>query len=60
MIKKFIYILSFCFFSQIALAAGGDSGSDSNNYLDKYKSAKNLVNRAKKLEAKGKTEKALK
>ena len=60
MIKKFIYILSFCFFSQIALAAGGDSGSDSNNYLDKYKSAKNLVNRAKKLESKGKTEKALK
>ena len=60
MIKKFIYILSFCFFSQIALAAGGDSGSDSNNYLDKYKSAKNLVNRAKKLETKGKTEKALK
>ena len=60
MIKKFIYILSFCFFSQIALAAGGDSGSDSNNYLDKYKSAKNLVNRAKKLEAKGKTEKDLK
>ena len=58
--KKFIYILSFCFFSQLALAAGGDGGSDSDTYLDKYKSAKNLINRAKKLETKGKTEKALK
>ena len=60
MIKKFIYILFFCFFSQLVLAAGGDSGSDSKNYLDKYKSAKKLVNRAKKLETKGKTEKAVK
>ena len=58
--KKFIYILSFCFFSQLALAAGGDGGSDSDTYLDKYKSAKNLINRAKKLETKGKTEKAVK
>ena len=58
--KKFIYILSFCFFSQLALAAGGDSSSDSDTYLDKYKSAKNLINRAKKLETKGKTEKAVK
>ena len=58
--KKFIYILSFCFFSQLALAAGGDSSSDSDTYLDKYKSAKKIVNRAKKLETKGKNEKALK
>ena len=60
MIKKFIFIISFCFFSQLALAAGNDSGSDANSYMDKYKSAKNLVKRAKKLETKGKTEKALK
>ena len=60
MIKRFIYILSFCFLSQLALAAGSDSSSDSNNYLDKYKSAKKFVERAKKLEIKGKTEKALK
>ena len=60
MIKKFIYIAFFCFFSQLALPAESDSGSDSENYLDKYKSAKNLVRRAKKLDTKGKTEKALK
>tara|TARA_B100000686_G_scaffold52048_2_gene55988 strand:+ start:2224 stop:2694 length:471 start_codon:yes stop_codon:yes gene_type:complete len=57
--KKLIYILMFCIISQTAFGAGSDS-SDSNTYLDKYKSAKNLVNRGKKLEEKGKTEKALK
>ena len=60
MIKKFIYIISFCFFTQVALAAGSDSSSESDNYLDKYKSAKKLVNRGKKMESKGKNEKALK
>ena len=60
MVKKFIYIFLFCFFSQSVLAAGSDSSSDSSNYLDKYKSAKNIINRAKKLENKGKTKKALK
>ena len=60
MIKKFIYIIFFCFFSQIVLAAGSDSSSDPDNYLDKYKSAKKLINRAKKSETKGKTDKALK
>jgi Flp pilus assembly protein TadD len=61
MIKKFFYIILFCFFSQLLFAAGSDdSGSDSDNYLDKYKSAKQLVNRAKKLETKGKTKKAYK
>ena len=49
----------FCIISQTAFGAGSDS-SESNTYLDKYKSAKNLVNRGKKLEEKGKTEKALK
>ena len=60
MIKKFIYIFSFCFFSQIALAAGSDSSSDTENYLDQYKAAKKLINRGKKLELKGKKELALK
>ena len=61
MIKKIIYIISLCLISQITHAAGGDSsGSDSDNYLDTYKSGKNLVYRAKKLEKKGKTEKAMK
>ena len=50
--KKLIYILMFCIISQTAFGAGSDS-SDSNTYLDKYKSAKNLVNRGKKLEEKG-------
>jgi tetratricopeptide (TPR) repeat protein len=59
MIKKFIFTITFCLFTQVSFAAG-DSSSESDNYLDKYKSAKKLVNRAKKLESKGKTEKALK
>ena len=64
MIKKFIYVLFFCFLTQFALAAGGDSGGsssgDSDNYLDQYKTAKKLINRGKKLELKGKEELALK
>jgi tetratricopeptide (TPR) repeat protein len=64
MIKKFIYVLSFCFLTQFAFAAGGDSGGSSSgasdNYLDQYKAAKKLVNRGKKLELKGKEELALK
>ena len=58
--KKIIYIISFCVISQLAIAAGDNSSSDSDNYLNQYKTAKNLVNRGKKLESKGKTEKALK
>ena len=46
--------------SQLAIAASDNSSSDSDNYLNQYKTAKNLVNRGKKLESKGKTEKALK
>ena len=60
MIKNLLYILMFCLISQITLGASTDSSSDSNNYLNQYKAAKNLVNRGKKLEKKGKTEKALK
>ena len=67
MIKKIIYIVSFCFITQLAFAAGdssssseSNSGSDSDNYLDQYKAAKKLINRGKKLELKGKEELALK
>ena len=59
MIKIIIYFFTFCFFSQIALAAG-DSSSDSDNYLEQYTTAKQLINRGKKLDLKGKEEKALK
>ena len=61
MIKKIIYVVSFCFLTQLAFAAGdSSSGSDSDNYLDQYKAAKKLINRGKKLELKGKEELALK
>ena len=61
MIKKILFIIIISM-PQILFAAGSDSssGSDDDNYLNQYKAAKSLVNRAKKLEAKGKTEKAKK
>jgi len=59
MIKKFICTIIFCLLTQASFAAG-DSSSDSDNYLDQYKAAKNLVIRGKKLESKGKNDKALK
>ena len=59
MIKKFICTIIFCLLTQASFAAG-DSSSDSDNYLDQYKAAKKLVNRGKKLESKGKNDKALK
>ena len=59
MIKKFIFTIAFCLSTQVSFAAG-DSSSDSDNYLDQYKTAKNLVKRGKKLESKGKNDKALK
>ena len=59
MIKKFICTIIFCLLTQVSFAAG-DSSSDSDNYLDQYKAAKNLVKRGKKLESKGKNDKALK
>ena len=59
MIKKFIFTIAFCLFTQVSFAAG-DNSSDSDNYLDQYKTAKNLVKRGKKLESKGKNDKALK
>ena len=57
MIKKFIFTITFCLFTQVSFAAGGDSGSDSSN---PQKDAQNFVKRGKKLESKGKNEKALK
>ena len=59
MIKKFIFTIALCLLTQASFAAG-DSSSDSDNYLDQYKAAKSLVKRGKKLELKGKNEKALK
>ena len=58
--KKIIYVIFFCILSKLVMAAATDSSSSSDDYLNQYKSAKNLVNRGKKLESKGKTKKALK
>ena len=61
MIKKIIYVVSFCFLTQFAFAAGDSSSeSSSDTYLDQYKAAKSLIKRGKKLELKGKEELALK
>ena len=61
MIKKIIYVVSFCFLTQLVLAAGDNSSdSVSENYLDQYKTAAKLINRGKKLELKGKEKLALK
>ena len=59
MIKKLTCTVVFCLLTQSSFAAG-DSSSDSDNYLDQYKAAKSLVKRGKKLESKGKNDKALK
>ena len=61
MIKKFIYAVSFCLLTQVSYAAGdGGSGSDSDSYSNPHNAAKKFVKRGKKLESKGKNEKALK
>jgi tetratricopeptide (TPR) repeat protein len=57
MIKKFIFTIIFCLFTQVSFAA--DSGSDSDSYSNPQKDARNFVKRGKKLESKGKNEKAL-
>jgi tetratricopeptide (TPR) repeat protein len=59
MIKKFIFTIIFCLFTQ-ALFAAGESSSDSDSYSSPQKDAQNFVKRGKKLESKGKNEKALK
>jgi len=56
-IKKIICTVAFCLLTQASFAAGGDSGSDLSN---PQKDAQNFVKRGKKLELKGKNEKALK
>ena len=61
MIKKIIYVVSFCLLTQLVLAAGDNSSdSASENYLDQYKTATKLINSGKKLELKGKEKLALK
>jgi tetratricopeptide (TPR) repeat protein len=61
MIKKFIYVISFCLLTQVSFAAGdGGSDSDTDSYSNPQKTAENFVKRGKKLESKGKNEKALK
>ena len=57
MIKKLTCTVAFCLLTQISFAAGGDSSTDSSN---PQKDAQNFVKRGKKLESKGKNEKALK
>ena len=59
--KKFLIYIIFTFFISHTVLAAGDGGSGgSSDYLDQYNAAKSLVNRGKKLEAKGKNEKAIK
>jgi tetratricopeptide (TPR) repeat protein len=68
MIKSFLYVISFCLLTEVLFAASDDSSSssssssstDSDNYLNKYKAANQLIKRGKKLELKGKNELALK
>ena len=57
MIKKIICTVAFCLLTQASFAASSDSGSVSS---DPQKDAQNFVKRGKKLESKGKNEKALK
>ena len=59
--KIFIILFSAFIFAQYLGVSHGAGGDDSSsNYLDKYKEAKKLVVRAKKLEEKNKTDRALK
>ena len=53
MIKKIIFTILFSLFVQTSFAAGNDSSSDTDNYLNQYKAAKKLIMRGKKLETKG-------
>jgi len=55
--KKIIFIFSLLLFSNSCLAASGAGGNENKDNL--YKSAEKLILKAKKLEKKGKVEKAL-
>ena len=60
--KIFIVLIAVFIFAQyagVSHGASSDSGS-SENYLDQYKQAKKFVERAKKLEKKGKNDRATK
>ena len=59
MIKKFIFTITFCLFTQVSFAAS-DSSSDSDSNSNPQKDAQNFVKRGKILESKGKNKKALK
>ena len=55
--KKIIFIFSLLLFSNSCLAASGTGGNENKDNL--YKAAEKLILKAKKLEKKGKVEKAL-
>ena len=59
--KIFIILVAAFIFAQYLTVSHGAGGDDSSSsYLDKYKEAKKLVVRAKKLEEKNKTDRAMK
>jgi len=61
MIKKFAYVISFCLLTQVSFTASdSSSSSDSDSYSNPHNAAKNFVKKGKKLESKGKNDKALK
>ena len=62
MIKKFLHVISFCLLTQASFAAGNSSSDPavSDSYSNPQKAAQSFVKSGKKLESKGKNEKALK
>ena len=61
--KIFIILIAFFIFVQylgVSHGASSDSGSSGDSYLNLYDDAKKFVNRAKKLEEKNKTDRAMK
>ena len=61
--KIFIILIAFFIFVQylgVSHGASSDSGSSGDSYLNLYDDAKKFVNRAKKLEEKNKTDRAIK
>ena len=61
--KIFIILLATFIFAQylgVSHGAGTESSSDSDNYLDQYKAAKQFISRAEKLEKKDKVDRATK
>ena len=57
MIKKFLYIVSFCLLTQVSF--GASDSSSSSTEADLYKKAEKILNSAKKFEKNGKTKKAI-